>query len=172
MGREIERKFLVVGDAWRHLAPGVHYRQGYLNRDKERTVRVRTVGEKGFLCVKGLTVGVSRPEFEYEIPLADAEAMLDNLAEQPLVEKVRYRIPVGNLAWEVDEFFGVNAGLVVAEVELADEAENFERPVWVGREVSDDPRYFNSNLVRHPFCTWKQESGPAGQNVPASVESL
>ena len=141
MSKEIERKFLVNGNAWRTLAQGVLYRQGYLSSAKERTVRVRTAGEKGFLTVKGITNGVTRSEFEYEIPFADADKMLSGLAEKPLIE--------------IDEFLGENAGLIVAEIELPDEDAPFGRPDWLGREVSNDPRYFNSNLVRHPFSQWQ-----------------
>ena len=156
MGKEIERKFLVKGEAWKSLAKGRHYRQGYLNSAKERTVRIRTIDDKAFLTVKGPTVGVTRPEFEYPIPFEDCTAMLDLLAEKPIIEKTRYKIPMGNHVWEVDEFFGVNAGLVVAEIELASEDEAFEKPEWIGEEVSGDPRYFNSNLVKHPFTTWEK----------------
>lgn len=155
MSKEIERKFLVKGNAWRTLAQGVLYRQGYLNSAKERTVRVRTAGEKGFLTVKGITNGVTRSEFEYEIPFADANKMLSGLAEKPLIEKRRFKIPAGSLVWEIDEFLGENAGLIVAEIELPNEDAPFERPDWLGREVSNDPRYFNSNLVRHPFSQWQ-----------------
>ncbi len=157
MAKEIERKFLVVGDAWRALAQGVHYRQGYLNSIKERTVRIRTVGEKAVLTVKGPTVGVTRMEFEYQIPYDDCVAMLENLAEQPIIEKKRYKIPMGEFVWEIDEFFGVNEGLIVAEVELKSEDQAFEKPEWIGKEVSGDPRYFNSNLVAHPYSTWKDK---------------
>jgi adenylate cyclase len=153
MGKEIERKYLVKGDAWRKLAPGVRYRQGYLSTVKERTVRVRTVDAKAYLTVKGLTVGATRHEFEYEIPTADAAVLLD-MCEQPLVEKVRYRIPFQGLTWEVDEFEGVNRGLIVVECELTSEDQRIERPPWVGEEVTGDPRYFNSNLIAHPFTTW------------------
>ena len=154
MGKEIERKFLVTGSEWKALAPGTVYRQGYLSTVKERTVRVRTVGEKGFLTIKGVTTGVSRSEFEYEVPAADADAMLDALCERPLIEKTRYRIPLGAHVWEVDEFHGDNEGLVVAEVELGSADEKPELPAWVGEDVSSDPRYFNSNLVKKPFRTW------------------
>ena len=156
MGKEIERKFLVKGEAWKSLAKGRHYRQGYLNSAKERTVRIRTIDDKAFLTVKGPTVGVTRPEFEYPIPFEDCTAMLDLLAEKPIIEKTRYKIPMGNHVWEVDEFFGVNAGLVVAEIELGAEDEAFEKPEWIGEEVSGDPRYFNSNLVKNPYTTWKK----------------
>jgi len=154
MGREIERKFLVRGDVWRSIAEGTLYRQGYLNSARERTVRIRTIGEKAFLTIKGLTVGATRPEYEYEIPLADGNAMLATLAEKPIIEKKRYRVPFGGLVWEIDEFFGENAGLIVAEVELKSEGQVFSKPEWVGEEVTGDPRYFNSSLVKYPCARW------------------
>jgi adenylate cyclase len=154
MGKEIERKFLVRGDVWRSLAKGTAYRQGYLNSAKERTVRIRTIDEKAFLTIKGLTVGATRSEYEYEIPLSDCNAMLDVLAEKPIIEKKRYKVPFEDLTWEVDEFFGDNAGLIVAEVELESEGHAFGKPEWVGKEVTADPRYFNSNLIKHPYTKW------------------
>ncbi len=154
MGKEIERKFLVKSDDWRKLAEGVMYRQGYLNSAKERTVRIRTVGDKAFLTIKGITVGATRVEYEYEIPYADCMFMLDNLAEKPIIEKKRYKIPMDGFTWEVDEFFGENKGLIVAEIELASEDQAFPKPAWIGEEVSGDPRYFNSNLIKHPYCSW------------------
>jgi adenylate cyclase len=154
MGKEIERKFLIRGDAWRSQAKGMFYRQGYLNSAKERTVRIRTIDDKAFLTIKGLTVGATRSEYEYEIPPADCNAMLDVLAEKPLIEKKRYKVPFEGLTWEIDEFFGDNAGLIVAEVELNSEAQAFKRPEWVGAEVTTDPRYFNSNLIKHPYTRW------------------
>jgi adenylate cyclase len=155
MAKEIERKFLVKGEAWKALAAGVKYRQGYLNSVKERTVRVRTIGGKGYLTVKGITTGATRSEYEYEIPAADAGAMLTDLCEKPLIEKNRYTIRMGDHVWEIDEFFGENQGLVVAEVELASEDQVFEKPGWIGEEVTGDPRYFNSNLIKHPFAKRK-----------------
>ena len=152
---EIERKFLVKSDEWRALADGVLYRQGYLNSVKERTVRIRTVGDKAFLTIKGITVGATRVEYEYEIPTSECNAMLDGLAEKPIIEKKRYKIKFFNLTWEVDEFFGENDGLIVAEVELTSEHQTFEKPSWVGEEVTSDPRYFNSNLISHPYSKWK-----------------
>lgn len=154
MGKEIERKYLVKGDSWRAGAKGKHYRQGYLSTVKERTVRVRTAGDKGYITVKGITVGDSRSEYEYEIPLSDANEMLDNLAEKPIIEKTRYRIPQGDVTWEIDEFEGENKGLIVAEVELKDEDQKVDLPDWIGKEVSNDPRYFNANLVAHPYTKW------------------
>lgn len=154
MGKEIERKFLVKGDAWRELAEGTRYRQGYLNSVKERVVRVRTINDKGFLTIKGITVGATRAEFEYEIPLEDTDFMLDELCEQSLIEKNRYKIELGGFVWEVDEFFGKNDGLIVAEIELESEDQEFEKPDWIGEEVTSDPRYFNSNLTKLPFTEW------------------
>ncbi|MEJ2135304.1 MAG: CYTH domain-containing protein [Desulfofustis sp.] len=155
MGIEIERKFLLVGTTWKHLAPGTSYRQGYLNSAKERTVRVRTIDDKGFLTIKGISVGAARVEYEYEIPLADAKHLLDDLCEKPIIEKNRYKISHSGFVWEVDEFFGENEGLVVAEIELESEDQPFEKPEWVGEEVTGDSRYFNSNLIKNPFIKWK-----------------
>ncbi|MDD8012292.1 MAG: CYTH domain-containing protein [Acidobacteriota bacterium] len=156
MGKEIERKFLVNGEQWKAAAKGTVYRQGYLSSAKERVVRVRTIEKEGFLTIKGITKGVSRSEFEYEISVEDANIMLDEICEKPLIEKKRYKIAVGALVFEVDEFFGENEGLVVAEVELADEKQKIDLPDWIGAEVSGDPRYFNSNLIRHPYKKWQE----------------
>jgi len=153
-GKEIERKFLVNGDAWRTLAKGTMYRQGYLNSAKERTVRIRTADEKAFLTIKGITVGAVRSEYEYEIPFDEGNAMLEQLAEKPLIEKRRYKIPVAGVTWEIDEFLGDNAGLIVAEVELTSEDQVFDKPVWLGKEVTGDSRYYNANLIRNPFTYW------------------
>ncbi len=155
MGTEIERKFLLCGESWRNGATGTMYRQGYLNSAKERTVRIRTVGEGAFLTIKGITVGATRAEYEYPIPFDDCNAMLDTLAEKPLIEKKRYKINYGGLIWEIDEFFGDNKGLIVAEVELQSEVQRFDKPEWIGEEVSGDPRYFNSNLIKNPFTKWQ-----------------
>ena len=156
MGTEIERKFLLTGDAWKKRAKGTYYRQGYLNSQKERTVRVRTLDNRGFLTIKGISVGVTRIEYEYEIPIEDADVLLDELCEQPLIEKKRYKIAFFDFIWEVDEFFGENEGLVVAEIELENEDQQFEKPSWVGNEVSGDPRYFNSNLIKTPYTSWEK----------------
>ena len=155
MGKEIERRFLVQGDAWRELADGVEFRQGFLSTVKERVVRVRLAGGKGTLTIKGLTRGISKLEFEYEIPTAEARTLLEALCHRPLIEKTRYRIPLQGVVWEVDEFIGDNQGLILAEVELESEDQTFERPTWIGQEISGDPRYFNSNLVQNPFSQWK-----------------
>ena len=154
MGVEIERKFLLQGDAWRGLGQAVLLRQGYLSSTRERVVRVRIEGQQAMLTIKGANVGATRGEWEYPIPLADAVELLDGLCEQPLIEKYRHRIEHAGMVWEVDEFLGANAGLVVAEIELASEDQPFEKPCWVGAEVSGDARYYNANLIRHPFSQW------------------
>jgi adenylate cyclase len=153
MAKEIERKFLVNGDNWRQLGEGSLYRQGYI-ASQGATVRVRIAGNQGYLTIKGPTVNFSRSEFEYPIPLADAEEMLDTLCDRPLIEKTRYKIEWAGLVWEVDEFAGANQGLILAEVELTDEAQQVEIPNWIGTEVTGDVRYYNSYLVKHPFLEW------------------
>lgn len=154
MAKEIERKFLVKGDEWRKLAKGSVYRQGYIATQKQATVRVRIVGSQGYLTIKGPSINYSRSEFEYSIPIEDAQEMLDKLCDRPLIEKTRYKIDWGSLVWEIDEFGGVNKGLILAEVELNQETQKIELPPWIGEEVSEDPRYFNSNLVKNPFSQW------------------
>lgn len=154
MPTEIERKFLVKGDAWRSLGSGVVYRQGYLATDSRRSVRVRVAGDRGFLTIKGATAGIARAEYEYAIPLSEAEELLETLCNRPLIEKIRYTLTVEGLVWEVDEFMGDNQGLIVAEVELESADQRMSLPDWVGQEVSHDPRYFNSNLAQHPFQQW------------------
>lgn len=154
MGTEIERKFLVVDDAWRGQGTATMFRQGYLSTVKERTVRVRAAGEDGWLTIKGITVGATRTEFEYPIPVDDATAMLDELCEQPIIEKVRHVVEFDGTTWEIDEFSGVNKGLIIAEVELGSDDEEFTAPDWLGEEVTDDARYFNANLIAHPYTEW------------------
>ena len=154
MGVEIERKFLVASNAWRERAEATRYRQGFLSTEPERTVRVRVAGLRGSITVKGKNVGARRAEYEYEIPLADAERMLDTLCRRPLIEKTRYTLTAAPHTWEIDVFEGDNAGLVVAEIELGSEDEPFDKPSWLGAEVTDDPRYFNSNLVANPYGKW------------------
>lgn len=154
MGQEIERKFLLADERWREGAEGTVFRQGYLSTNPDRNVRVRTQGDKAFLTIKGRTEGVSRLEFEYEIPTTDAQHLLDALCERPLIEKTRYKVDFGGFVWEIDEFSGENSGLILAEVELEREDQPFERPPWLGEEVSDDPRYYNARLVQHPFSRW------------------
>jgi CYTH domain-containing protein len=163
MALEIERKFLTCGNGWRS-GDGVLICQGYLCREPSRTVRVRLAGEKGWITIKGITTGAMRSEFEYEIPAEDARSLLA-LCEAPLLEKRRRRIKHGEHWWDVDEFLGDNAGLVVAEVELAAEDEPFERPPWLGAEVTADARYFNSRLALSPYRTWPE----AAQGKAASI---
>ncbi|MFZ6644408.1 CYTH domain-containing protein [Undibacterium sp. TJN25] len=162
MGIEIERKFLVANEGWKREAettPGARstfMRQGYLSSHADRIVRVRIDGEQAFMTIKGRAQGqggIARGEWEYAIPVTDAQELLA-LCEQPLIEKIRYRIPHAELVWEVDEFFADNAGLVVAEVELDSEEQEFARPAWLGEEVSHDRRYANANLLKHPFSRW------------------
>ena len=154
MAKEIERKFLVK-DSWQPQRAGIKIAQGYLSTVPERTVRVRIKGEKGYLTIKGKNVGVSRAEYEYEIPRQDAEEMLQ-LAEQPILVKTRYLEQQGEFTWEVDVFAGENQGLVVAEIELPAEDAEFSRPAWLGQEVSGDVRYYNANLIKCPFSLWKK----------------
>lgn len=153
MGKEVERKFLVTGEGWRAGAAR-DYRQGYLNLDKERTVRVRIAGDTGCITVKGITRGASRAEYEYPIPIDDAAAMLNTLCLRPLIEKRRHLLEHHGMTWEVDEFYGENAGLVVAEIELEAPEQSFDKPPWIGEEVTDDARYYNANLVQTPYSKW------------------
>ncbi|WP_293781417.1 CYTH domain-containing protein [uncultured Oxalicibacterium sp.] len=154
MSTEIERKFLVQGNAWRALGEPVLIRQGYLSSQPERVVRVRIEGTRAMLTIKGKAQGISRSEWEYDIPLEEASRMLDALCERPLIEKTRTRVTHKGMVWEVDAFLGDNEGLVVAEIELESEEQAFAKPDWVGQEVSADPRYFNTSLLKHPFRNW------------------
>ena len=154
MHTEIERKFLVCGKEWKSRAKGRRIRQGYLSIDPARNVRVRLAGDQAWLTIKGVTTGVSRAEYEYAIPADDAHALLATLCLQPLIDKTRYTLSEGQQCWEIDEFHGANDGLVIAEIELEHENQDFARPDWLGTEVSDDPRYYNANLLRHPFKDW------------------
>jgi adenylate cyclase len=153
MAHEIERKYLVDVARWTPRGTGTLYRQGYLSSHKERVVRVRVHGDTGVLTIKGPNRGVTRAEFEYPIPLADATELLA-LCEPPLIEKTRHAELHGDMTWEIDVFHGANAGLVIAEVELTSETQTVAVPPWAIREVSDDPRYYNSNLIAHPYSTW------------------
>ncbi len=154
MSTEIERKFLVSGDGWRGVAPGTIYRQGYMPTQNGLTVRVRVIGEQGYLTLKGPTSGISRLEFEYPIPISDAQEMLDNFCAKPLIEKARYKIQQEAIIWEIDEFHGDNQGLIIAEVELESADQIITIPEWIGAEVSHDARYFNANLAKHPYSRW------------------
>ncbi|HEB85923.1 MAG TPA: CYTH domain-containing protein [Gammaproteobacteria bacterium] len=155
MGIEIEKKFLLRNSDWRqHADAGTLFKQGYLVGSEKSSVRVRIEGDKANINIKSATLGVRRQEFEYPIPLEDAQILLGTLCQKPLIEKTRYHVPYAGHVWEIDVFEGDNTGLVVAEIELADEEEVFARPDWLGEEVSEDPRYYNVSLVKHPFCDW------------------
>lgn len=155
---EIERKFLVAGDSWKAGLEGRRLKQGYLVNDDTRQVRVRTAGDQAWLTIKGRAVGMTRLEFEYPIPLAHAERLLEELCRQPIIDKTRYEVLHGRHTWEIDEFHGANAGLVVAEIELGAEDERFALPEWVGQEVTEDPRYANASLVSRPYRDWADGS--------------
>lgn len=159
MAVEIERKFLIQGMQWKAAAKSRSFmRQGFVSIGPEGVVRVRLIDNKqGVLTIKGPTRGAARSEYEYGIPATDAAEMLDHLCFRPLIEKTRYRVPYGDLVWEVDVFAGENEGLCVAEVELAEEGQQIELPPWVGVEVTGDPRYYNSSLVRNPFTRWQSD---------------
>jgi adenylate cyclase len=157
MAQEIERKFLVINDAWRGLAQRhARMRQGYLSNSAACSIRVRVTDESAFLNIKSATIGVTRTEFEYAIPRADADEMLERFCQGRCLAKTRYYVPIAPHVWEIDVFEGVNAGLVVAEIELSAADEMFDRPSWVGAEVSDDPRYYNVRLIEHPYAAWGQ----------------
>jgi adenylate cyclase len=152
---EIERKFLVRDDSWRkHADNGSVFSQGYLESDPRRCIRVRISGDSAALNIKSAVTPLRRLEYEYAIPLDDARTLLQQVCPGPPVEKTRYRLAYRGHEWEIDVFEGANAGLVVAEIELADEDEHFERPGWLGEEVSHDPRYYNMNLATHPYSQW------------------
>lgn len=155
MGIEIERKFLVINDLWRNEADaGLDVIQGYFTTNRDCSIRIRLSGDKANLNIKSATLGITRTEYDYAIPAADAREMLDHLCSKPLIEKKRYHVRHGRHLWEVDVFSGANAGLVVAEIELAHNDEPFLKPDWVGTEVSDDHRYYNVCLVQHPYIQW------------------
>ena len=157
MGVEIERKFLVVNESWREAASaGMRYRQGYLSTDPSNSVRVRVSGDKAWLTIKSAAIGVTRHEYEYEIPAADGHGILDELCVKPLIEKTRFIVQHDGHAWEVDVFEGDNAGLVVAEIELGSADEEFTVPEWASEDVSGDVRYYNQRLVEHPYSSWSK----------------
>jgi adenylate cyclase len=156
MGIEIERKFLVKNEAWKSDdLEGLRCRQGYLIAEKEKTVRIRIIGERAFLTIKGKTAGITRSEFEYEIPVQDAEALLE-LCGGAVIEKTRYFIECAGMTWELDVFAGDNTGLVMAEIELEAEDQRFILPPWAGKEVSSEMRYYNASLASHPFSEWSE----------------
>lgn len=154
MAIEIEKKFLVKSSDWKNLGSKKFYRQGYLLISKDLTIRIRTIETSGFITIKGKKIGISRKEFEYQVPLEDALEMINNMCEKPIIEKYRTTIKINDIFWEVDEFIGDNQGLVIAEVELNDENQKIILPDWVGEEVTNDYRFTNSYLVKHPFKDW------------------
>jgi CYTH domain-containing protein len=155
MGKEIERKYLIDFENWQKIEKplGQQYRQGYLLTDPQKTIRVRLTETTGFLTIKGLTIGATRPEYEYEIPAAEAGELLDNFSISEL-SKTRYKISFKDKIWEIDEFSGENSGLIIAEIELESEDEHFECPDWVGEEVTGQEKYYNSNLTIVPYKSW------------------
>lgn len=155
MANETERKFLVRNQEFKSLGKKHYIHQGFLSTDKERVVRIRILDENAFITVKGKNAGATRAEFEYDIPLDDARFMLENLCLKPTIEKYRYNVSYEGFTWEVDDFLGENAGLMVAEIELESADQEFLRPDWIGEEVTDDPRYYNANLVKNPYRNWK-----------------
>lgn len=155
MAIEIERKFLVENDHWRDQVTRVsHFKQGYMGNSKHCSIRVRTEGERAWINIKSATLGITRKEYDYEIPVEDASEILANLCDKPLIEKSRYLVKHEQHVWEIDVFEGANKGLVVAEIELADTNESFSMPDWAGAEVSDDPRYYNVCLIENPYSAW------------------
>ncbi|WP_316801006.1 CYTH domain-containing protein [Pedobacter frigidisoli] len=155
MGKEIERKFLLNPSEWEKLSKpeGKHLRQGYILTDPDKTIRVRVADSKGWLTIKGISIGASRLEYEYEVPLQEALELLDHFSDQEL-EKIRYEIVHEEKLWEIDIFLGDNSGLIVAEIELSSEDEYFDLPIWIDKEVTHEQKYFNSNLTQNPFKNW------------------
>ncbi len=157
MAIEIEHKFLLANEKWRnHISRSATMRQGYLTSNSNSSVRVRISGEKAWLNIKSATAGNQRHEYEYEIPAHDADEIMNTLCRKPLIEKVRHYVVHDNHTWEIDAFSGENEGLIVAELELSKQNEEFTIPDWIGKEVTDDLRYYNNNLSKHPYHTWKE----------------
>lgn len=158
MGREIERKFLVCNNQWRaEVVRSTHYHQGYIVGSELASVRVRIEGKLAKLNIKSATLGIERQEYEYPIPIEDAQELLNTLCKKPQVSKTRSIVEHGGHTWEIDTFNGDNEGLIVAEVELSDPDEELQLPEWVGREVSNEPRYYNSCLIDYPYSIWNQD---------------
>jgi adenylate cyclase len=155
MGIEIERKFLVKNNNWRNqVLPGVKFLQGYFATNKHCSIRIRIEGDQAAINIKSATIDITRSEYNYPVPVSDAREMLQNLCEKPLIEKTRYHLNHDGYDWEIDEFSGENQGLIVAEIELDNIKTTFPKPDWLGKEVSDDPRYYNVCLVSHPYKNW------------------
>lgn len=155
MATEIERKFLLVNEDWRaFVSKSINYRQGYLNSDAHSSVRIRVSNDSAKINIKSATIGAQRQEYEYDIPANDAHELLNTLCHKPLVEKTRHIVVIKQHTWEIDEFAGENQGLIVAEIELQATDEVFEKPDWVGDEVTEDVRYYNNQLAKHPYTRW------------------
>ncbi len=162
MATEIEHKFLLTGDGWKaHIVRSEQYKQGYLANNDRCSVRVRIAGDQAWLNIKSATLGTCRSEFDYPVPADDAEQILETLCARPFIEKTRYFVAHAGHLWEIDVFAGDNEGLMVAEIELSSEGEDFVRPEWVGEDVSHDRRYYNSALVEHPYREWRGRQGTA-----------
>ena len=158
MAIEIEHKFLLANDDWRtQVSRSVRYRQGYLSTLATTSIRVRISDEHAWLNIKSAVIGTHRHEYEYEIPLADADEIINDLCRKPLIEKTRHFVTYQGHLWEIDEFDGDNAGLIVAEIELAQVGEQFAKPAWLGKEVTEDLRYYNNNLTQHPYSQWSEQ---------------
>ncbi|MCU6769888.1 CYTH domain-containing protein [Barnesiella propionica] len=157
MGIEIERKFLTVSDGYRkNYQKKTYYKQGYITAEKTKTVRIRIAGEHAFITIKGATNHCSRIEYEYPIPVKDADEMLEKLCDKPLIEKYRYEYVYNGLKWEIDEFLGENEGLILAEIELETEDQPFDKPDFIGKEVTGDIRYYNAHLTHYPYSEWRK----------------
>ncbi len=155
MAIEIEHKFLLANDDWREqVNHSSYYKQGYLNSDQHSSVRVRIAANKAWLNIKSATIGTHRQEYEYPIPIIDANEIINTLCHQPLIEKMRHFVKNKQHLWEIDEFSGENQGLIVAEIELSTIGEDFNKPSWLGLEVTNDIRYYNNNLSRNPYSMW------------------
>lgn len=155
MAVEIEKKFLLLNDDWKQDTTSEIYFQGYLYSGMGKTVRVRIAGENSYLTIKGKHSGISRMEFEYPIPIEDARILLEKLCEKPIIHKKRHLKKHGGFLWEIDEFYGENEGLVMAEIELESEDQDFPKPDWLGKEVTHDGRFYNASLRRNPYMNWK-----------------
>ena len=157
MAQEIERKYLIQPVDWSSIAEGIPYQQGYIATQNNTAIRVRIAGDRAFLTLKGETLNISRLEFEYEIPIADAQQLLENFCKKPFIEKTRYKIQYANLTWDIDIFEGENDGLAIAEVELDHEDQPIDLPPWIDREVTGDPKYYNSALANNPYQKWQNK---------------
>lgn len=156
MAIEIERKFLLLNNAWRNeVSHSCHYQQGYLSSNSQSSIRIRTADDQAWLNIKSATIGNQRLEYEYSIPLADAKEIMAQLCNKPVINKTRYFVHRTPHLWEIDEFYDDNDGLIVAEIELSTPDEHFELPEWLGAEVTQDLRYYNNNLIQHPYREWR-----------------